>query len=535
MASETMTSEKSAARRRLVQGSTLGAGMVMALVLLAMLNYLAFRHYQRFDWTSSQLYSLSEKSLSVVRGLDQNVDMVIFLSPASELYDAVDELLSRYAAANPARINKREVDPAKNLLEARRLVEQYSIERENVVVIATEDDRRVIDEFDLAEYDYSGAQFGQGPTMKEFKGEKLITSNLLALVEARKPRILFTSGHGEGQLDAGSERGLSQARDLLGKDNFEIEEWSSLGKDDVPSGTDLLVVAGPMTGFLPPELETFDRYLEAGGRMLMLLDPVFAQASAEGLGPLVDLGLADWLRAYGVEIRDDIVIDPSSEMPFFGPETLFTDSYGSHPIVESLEQTRTRVLLPLVRSVSRSEEVDERFKVADLVKTSGEGWGETDLARLDQIGLDDADVAGPVSLGVAVTFAAMDGSDRSDGADGDALGEEPAAETEPAELDLCTDGDGDEDAPEARLVVLGDYDFATDGHIMSAANSVLLLNTFNWLVKRDELIDIEAREPKQTSLNLTRDEIANVYLWVLVLLPGLAIVAGVWVYRSRRR
>ena len=113
----------------------------------------------------------------------------------------------------------------------------------------------------------------------------------------------------------------------------------------------------------------------------------------------------------------------------------------------------------------------------------------------------------------------------------------PAGEDEEADLDELDLGDDEdeEDAPQARLVVYGDFDFAADDQVMNGANSLLLLNTFNWLVKRDELIDIEAREPKQTSLNMSRDQIANVYLWVLVLLPGLAVIAGVWVYRSRRR
>jgi ABC-type uncharacterized transport system involved in gliding motility auxiliary subunit len=534
-----MAAERSARRRRLIQGSTLGAGVVLALVLFALVNYLASRHYQRFDVTASQLYSLSEKSLSVARGIDRDVDMVIFLNPSSELYGPVDELLSRYAAANPEHIEKRVVDPAKNLLEARRLVERFSIERENVVVVATDDDRRVIDEFDLADYDYSGAQFGQGPTLEEFKGEKLITSALLALVEATKPKIVFTTGHGEGTLEPGDPRSLSQARDLLGKDNFEIEEWSSLGKDEVPAGTDLLVVAGPTTNFLPPELELFSSYLDAGGRMLMLLDPVFAQGSASRL---VDLGLAPWLARYGVEIRDDIVIDPTSELPFFGPETLFTDAYGSHPIVESLEQTRTRVLLPLARSVSASAEPPDGVEVSKLVSTSAEAWGETDLENLDKVERGDGDVEGPVSLGVAVTIEVAAGGDHGEEAEAPeelepgAEGEESEAEGEPTadEVDLSAD-DEEEDAPEARLVVYGDYDFAADGQVMNGANSVLLLNTFNWLVKRDELIDIEGRKPPQTSLNLSRGEISNVYTLVLVLMPGLAVVAGIWVYTRRRR
>ena len=534
--------EPSETRRQLIQGSTLGVGIGLVLALFAMANYLSLRQYLRFDWTSSSLYSLSEKSIAVARGIDQDIDMVIFLSPSSELYPAVDELLSRYAATNPDHITKREVDPAKNLLQAQRLVEQYGIERENVVVIANEDDRRVIGEFELAEYDYSGAQMGQQPKLAEFKGEQLITSALLALVEAKKPKVLFTTGHGEAQLERGDARSLSQAQDLLGRDNFEIEEWSSLGKTTVPEDTDLVVVAGPTTNFLAPELDLFDSYLQRGGRLLMLIDPVFS----EGEGQLADLGLTDWLAGYGVEIQNDIVIDPSSELPFFGPETLFTDSYGSHPIVESLEQTRTRVLLPLARSVQAADSPPAGFEVTELVRTSDAGWGETNLSGLDKVESDDADLPGPVPLAVAVSFQVAAADAASDDASDDAteLADDPngALADETTEDETATDGDdaGEpstevSDPPEARLVVFGDLDFASDAQVANAANSLLLLNSLNWLVKREELIDIEARRPEQTSLNLSKAELSQIYLLVLGLLPGLAVVCGIWVHVARRR
>lgn len=530
-----MSHERSETQRALIQGSTLGVGVLMALAVYGMVNYLSYRHYQRADWTSSQLYTLSEKSLRVVRDLDQEIDMVVFLSPSSELYDAASELLDRYAAANPDKVHKREIDPAKNLLEAQRLVEKYSIERENVIVVATENDRRVIDEFDMAEYDYSGAQFGQGPTLQEFKGESQITSALLALAEAKKPKILFTTGHGEEPLSQAQDlRSLSQARDLLGKDNFEIEEWSSLGQTEVPTGTDLLVVAGPTTNFLPPELETFSRYLDAGGRMLLLIDPVFNQ-SADGL---VDHGVGEWLAGYGVEIGDDIVVDPSSELPFFGPETIFTDAFGTHPIVEALEQTRTRVLLPLARSVGTADVLPDapgggELTVEDLVLSSAVGWGETNLAALETVAQDDDDVAGPVSLGVAVSFKVADaaGLDAEPEVSVPSEADDPEAEAEESEA-IGEPADGETDA---RLVVLGDSDFATDAQLANGANSVLLLNVFNWLVKREKLIDIEGRRPEQTRLSLSQSELTNIYLIVLILMPALALIAGISVWRSRRR
>ncbi len=557
MPKETTLPEHRPSQSRWVQDSTLGAGAVLILALFVMVNNLAIRHYQRFDWTSEKIYSLSGKSLNIVEGIAEDIDLVIFISPDSPIYGPVNELLSSYAAANP-KLKKREVDPGKNLIEAQRLVQKYSIERDNVVIIASAGDRRVIEEYDLAEYDYSGAQMGQPPTIGEFKGEQLITSALLALVEARKPKVLFTTGHGEAALEpvfaggAGEARSLSRAKDLLGGDNFEIEEWGSLGKSEVPADTDLVVIAGPTTNFLPPELAGLSSYLDAGGRLLLMIDPVFSPrettvTSDQAATGLVDLGLNEWLAGYGIEIRDDVVVDPAGQLPFYGPETIFTDGYGSHPVVEALAQRRTRVLLPLARSVSVSG-APSGFEVTELVRTSESGWGETDLTAEEEAAPGDEDTAGPVSLAVAVSFEVADDSVADAPAD-ESSAEAPGAAGEgelPEEVEEIGDDGPDDDVadegvaedrepPEARMVVFGDLDFASDAWVGNYDNAVLLLNALNWLVKREELIDIEARKPEKTSFTLSQGELSQVYLLVLVILPGLAIAFGIWIYMRRRR
>lgn len=531
-----MSAERSESQRSLIEGSTLSGIAVMAIVLFGMVNYLSFRHYARWDWTSSKLYTLSEKSQAVLAGLDRDIEGIIFLSPASELYAPADELLSRYEAASPKYFKKRVIDPAKNLLEARRLVEQHDVQRSNVIVIAAGDERRVIDEFDLAEYDYSGAQFGQGPSLKEFKGEQMITSAILELVEAKKPKILFTTGHGEGSIDSpGDPRSLSQAKDLLGRDNFELEEWDSAGKIEVPADTDLVVIAGPTTNFFEPELEVISRYLDHGGRVLVLLDPVI-----EGT-EISDAGLSQWLRRFGVAVGNDLVIDPETQLPFFGPETVYSASYGVHPIVEDLEQTGTRVLMAVSRSVGKADDAPGEYEIEELVTTSSSAWGETDLANLEDLRPDEGETEGTISLGVAVSYkvgvaSEADGEEgESDLSDGSENPDEAPDDMGPGQEEESDESESDGNVPEARLVVFGDLDFAANSQLANAANGALLLNTFNWLVQREQLISIEGKKPEATSLSLSSSELSTIYLLVLIVMPGLAVFTGVWVFLRRRR
>lgn len=499
-----MAEERSETQALWIKGSTLGAGVVLAVALYGMVNYLSLRHYGRFDWTSAKLYTLSEKSRNVLAGLDREVRGVVFLPPDSALYGPAVELMASYQAANTRFFKSEVIDPVKNRLKAQQLIDEHGIERSNVIVIATGDDKRIIDQFDLAEYDYSGAQFGQQPKLEEFKGEQLITSAILELVEAEKPKIVLTKGHGEVN-DA-----LSVAKILLGKENFEFEEWSPFEAPRVPADADLVVVARPATRFHEAELELLSNYLESGGRMLLLLDPFGSE------GRMSDPALAAWLARYGVDVGDDVVFDPG--ITLFGDASLFPSSYGFHPIVRSLERGRVPVNFYAARSVRKAAETPDGYEVTELVKTTDKGWGETRPEDFPEVAADDGEIRGPVSLAVAVSFPVD--------------GEKPPAEPED---DETAGDDSDSKAPEARLAVFGDVDFMADSLIESAANRDLALNTFNWLVQREQLIAIEGTRPTETRLSLGPGELSSIYLLVILILPGLAVVAGVTVFLRRRR
>ncbi len=480
-------------RRRLVKTGTLSAGALLILALLVMLNYFGWKYYKRFDWTGSRIYSLSPKSQEVLKHLNHDVDVVMLIPIGSNVYEQSRELLQRFASASP-HVHLQVVDPEKNPARAAQLQQSYGLTAPSVV-FASGADRRVVDTADMADMDYSGMQLGQQPEMTGYKGEQLFTSALLQLSEGRKPKILFTTGHGERALDDTQGRGLSNARQLLGADNFQMEEWASLGKPAVPDKTDLVVIAGPTSSFVTPELNALAAYLHGGGRILVLLDPTLAG------GKVVDTGLEGWLAGYGIKVDNDIVVDPASALPFFGSETLFAKDYADHPITKALRSGNLPVLVSLARSVRKGEAPPAAgAQVTELMHTSSQGWGETDLAHLDAVAKDANDVQGPVSLGVAAEIAGQGG------------------------------------ARPSRLVVFGDSDFASNQLVQQAApNAMLLANSLNWLVERVSLLGIPPRRTEQVRLSLTQGELRTVYFLSMLLLPGLAAAAGIFVRFRRRR
>jgi ABC-type uncharacterized transport system involved in gliding motility auxiliary subunit len=510
-----MSDGKNRASRAATEISLLSVGVLLVAALFLLVNYFGWKYHQRFDWTESEIYSLSEKSENVLEAIANDVDVVVYMEPGDPLYQPVRELLARYEAASP-RVTVREVDPSRNLAEAQALVDRYAIDSVNVILFESGENRRLVDSADLAEYDYSGLQFGQGPRMTGFKGEQSFTSALVELSGGESPKVLFTTGHGELQLSDFSPAGLSGLEELLERDSFEVESWASLGQATVPEDTQLVVIAGPTANLLEPELETLASFMADGGRLLVLIDPTLAAA-----GGLVDTGLGAFLSRFGVVLGDDIVVDPANPLPFFGADTIYVNSYGSHVITRSLGQTELPTILSLARSVSVESDL-EGFETAELLMTTAEGWGETDLANLERVQLDDEDLAGPVSLGVAVSAPAPAGQATS----GSAESVDPGSET-----------GGEDEAPATlgeRLVVIGDATFATNGQLQNVGNLTLISNALNWLVERESLVGIAAKTPESVSLSLSAGQMRRIF-WLAVLgLPALVVALGIFVYRRRR-
>lgn len=514
-----MSGMQQSTRRRLVQGSMLGTGVLLVLALFGMVNYLGWKYHLRGDWTASRLYTLSQRSDKVLAELKKPIQVTVFMAASDPLYQPVEELLKRYSAAS-SQIHVDTVDPERNIAQAQSLVNKYQLSEANVVVFERGSDRRVVKSNDLADYDYSGMQFGQAPKMKGFKGEEMFTGAILDLVEARKPKVLFTTGHGEANLDDASARGLSQIEDLLGKDNFDLSEWASLGKPSIPAGTDLVVIAGPTARFTAPEFKVLDDYLKGGGRVLVMLDPLLGAGGVQ----TQSTGMADWLANYGVKVDNDVVVDPNNRVPFFGAESFFVNSFGQHPVTDVLRQAKYPVILSLARSVRPAKETGG-YTVTTLLKTGAEGWGETDLTHLRAVDRDDADVPGPVSLGVAVVPSESDK---------EASSEQKAAEG--GKIDGVEKGGEKKSKPAGmRLVVFGDSDFATNGQLGNAGNPALMMNAVNWMVARNNLLGIPPRAPEQVHLSLTRQQLSGIFWLVIVILPLMAIGLGVVVFVRRRR
>jgi len=501
-------------RKQNLQSFTTGLTAVILLIALTfMVNWLGARHWRRLDWTKSNLYTLSEKTENILRNLKDEVKVVVFMTPASGLYDQVHELLSRYAAAS-GKIKVEYIDPEKEPLKTKQLAQQYGITAANTVVFAVGDRTKYVTSEQMAEYDYSGMRMGQRPTVKAFKGEEMFTSAILSLVAPTVPKVYFVTGHGEASL-AATQRGrtIHTLKEALKRENVTTAD-SSLLSGKIPEDADVLAILGPTAPFAENEIEVLANWLDSGGRLVVCLDPLIARD-----GTMKTTRLAPFLKTHGVEVQNDLVIDPSRRLPFFDLSAVYLTDFTPHAITQGLEGMA--VLFPVARSLKPVDGPD--WTARALVRTSDKGWGETNLKQLlrgTPVAKDDKDVAGPVTLAVVVEGKEKKGSAKDEKGDKDNKDEKKA--------------DGAGDTKGFRLVAFGDSDFLTDGQVENAGNLTLALNTFNWLAHREQALGIPPRAVEHVSLFLSRQQLRMILLITLLLMPLAVIVIGVVVWRRRR-
>jgi ABC-type uncharacterized transport system involved in gliding motility auxiliary subunit len=482
---------------RAVRAGTSAAAIALGAALLVGVNYLGARHWVRGDWTKAKIYSLSETTKKIVTGLKKPIRVTVFMTRSSRLFVPVRELLTRYKALSP-NIQVEELDPERNPARADQLVKEFGV-RQSTVVFRSGEKKKYVEEDKLADFDFAAAGMGGAPAIKAFKGEEQFTSAILAVTESQVTKVYFTAGHGEPTVDGRERgRGFADAKQLLERDNLSVGTWNCLGKADLPADAGAVIVAGPRTGWLEPETAALDKYLAGGGHVLVLADPVLPGAGA----PPSDFGLGKLLADRGVKLGVDIVVDPANAVPMVGPETLIANRYGTHPVVRSLSGEGLPTVFPLARSVQKADPIPKELAFTTLVETTADGWGETSLSKLETEGAvkDDKDTKGPVTIAAAVS---------------------PVDEKQA----------GDK---QARLVVVGNSRFASNGALANAGNANLFLNAIHWLVGQEKLVGIAPKTVEQSSLTLTQAQVNRIGLLTAFGLPAMSVLLGIWVWYRRR-
>ena len=495
--------------RRLSAGSNLLLSVLLFALLVAMVNYAACRSLSvRWNLSSLRFFDLSEKTHSILEGIDGHVRITSVFSNEEVLGDEVKFLLKEYKFAErrhePLRLTIEFVDPDRDLLRVKEISDELGISEPNFVMIEFDGRTQIVKSDDIVDYesivDYGSLTGGNSMVVRKrrigFRGEQAISSALYSLTRGSNPVVYFLQGHGERPIDEFKTRlGFGIIVREMQRDNIEVRPLLLSGAGAIPEDCDALVIAGPRTHLAQNEREIIKSYLDKNGRLLAMVDP-----GQEG-------GLSPILNEWGVVLDNDLVV--AREKTVTGRELMVSD-YGAHPITKPLNGIfcvfyLPRSVNPLAPPKDGSVLAADRPKVTILAGTGMDGWAEHDFTQNPFRYDEDQDRAGPIPIAVAVERGVVSRIDM---------------ELQPT-----------------RLVVIGDTDFASNIAIENAGggNSDLFLNSINWLLARETLMAISPKSPLNVRLQMDQGQIRTAYLLVVALIPLVVAMIGVliWIRRSR--
>jgi ABC-type uncharacterized transport system involved in gliding motility auxiliary subunit len=459
-------------------GTLAAASVLVVLAILAAINYLSTRHNRRWDLTGSKQFSLSDQTKKVLADLKEPVTVRVFAR--SDDFQRYRDRLDQYTYQSKL-LTVEYIDPEKRP----GLAQQLGVTTLGTTVFA-----------------YKGRN-----EKASSDGEQELTNALIKVIQGRQPKVYFTQGHGEKDTASADRTGFNAITGALTSDNFVVDKIVLAQVTAVPADADVLVVAGPKTDFLGPEIDILKAYLARGGKLFVMLDPVLKADQAQ------PAALQALLKDWGIDAGNDVVLDVSGMGRLIGTDESVpvAASYPSHPITENFQLLTA---YPLARSMSPIEGGTNGHTAQRLVETSRSSWAETNLKGLngsEPAKLDDTDKKGPVSLAAAVAApVATPAEAPKDGAAADAK------------------------KAETRLVAFGDADFASNAALGVQGNRDLFLNTVNWLAQQENLISIRAKDPEDRRITLTEDQQRRIFYLTVLIVPGLILLAGVQTWWRRR-
>src|SRR5580698_683323 len=317
-------------------------------------------------------------------------------------------------------------------------------------------------------------------------GEEDVTGAIVKVTSDKVKEVCFVTGHGEKSITDSSQDGFNQVDAGLKKENYTTKTINLIADNGVPADCSAVVIAGPKQTYYPQETAMLGKYLDAGGDALILIDPA------------TDPKLDDLFQSWNIAAGSDIVVDASGMGQLFGggPIIPVVQDFGSSPITKGFQGSVA--FFPLARTVSIADKNKTIPQTVDLLKTSERSFT---IPKLEpgqkKISFDPkTDKIGPLSLGVAANRKV-----------------------------------GDKDA---RLVVIGNSQFAANPFVTQQRNGDLFYNAVDWLLQDENLISIRPKSATNRRVNLSEAQSATLHWMNLVFIPGLVIFSGVYIWWKRR-
>jgi len=439
---------------------------VAFLFIVGLINVLVatprFNLDKTWDLTEDKVNTLAPETLAAIQNLPETVTATAFFSQNSNT-EAATELLNKVRDNSNGKFDYKFINP--------------DLDPQAALSAGITGDGKIL------------LQMGKQKEIVAFSSEDEILKGLLRLLNPESSAIYFLTGHGERDTQQSGESSLARATEILGNKNYSVKTLNLLVDNEIPEDASVIVIAGPMKPVSENEVKLLKEYLNSGGSLIVMEDPIALTEFGEEGDPLAEMLAQDW----GISFNNDIVIDLNSPQPTTAAAAYYD---SSHPV--TVNMNNIVAFFPYTRSLNITGATED-VMLSPIVQTNERSWGETDFSSLSeggQVGLDENEVVGPLTLAAA----------------------------------------GENTTTSGRVVVFGTSAFAVDQIFDAYGNGDMFVNSVDWSAEQEDLANITPKTSTERTFN-----VPSQIHWIIILLssifiiPGLVLLSGVSAWLARRR
>ncbi|WP_372652378.1 Gldg family protein [Halobacteriovorax sp.] len=419
--------------------------------ITGMVNYLAFKNPVQFDLSQKKLHSLKEQTLNVLNNSDGEVTIDVYAR--KENFQVISTLLELY------RLNKS--DLKFNFIDAES--NPNLVQKNNITIL---------------------------PTLIVSKGEKVaraiktreleLTNAILKVSREKETTLCVDSSHSKFSWYLDGRDHHSSLRNLLEMEMYKVEDIKLVSGEPIAS-CDALILWAPEIDLNENEISALNAFQESGKALLVGINPQFNGDTIPNL--------RKYLAEQGIKVHNILSISPDSTIDGSNGAAPIAKTFAkSHPIFENFTEY---VFFPLATAVTFSGDLG--LKAVELIKSTGESWGESEFLDLANKKFDKGrDLPGPINFAVSREF-----------------------------------GNG------GRVVVFSNTSFVSNTYTKFTNNFKVLVNTVSWLTKNDQLISFDRITMKDEPLFISAPQLGVIFFFSVLILPICLIVFSIVLYKRK--
>lgn len=438
------------------------------------------------DLTSNLVYELSDETGQVLDNLAEPVNVYTFFRASQnnrvdvKLLNKVSRVIEKFAAYSP-QIKVENIDPQLNPTFAQQFDTAGSGIPENAVIVSNSDRSRfkVLLPSELFIWDESNNPIG-------IAVEQKMTSAVYYLMTGIISRVRVLQGHYEPQLSE-----LAPLVRAFQLSNAEVSAFSFV-EDQAPLNTqnDILLIVGPKRDLTDAETEYLTGFINQGGKILAMFDPLFNDKLSN---------FRKLLQLFRVDLGDNVIYESDPDRYYKQPLNIVPNLEPIPLLIQPLIDAGLAPVFPVCRSIIMPQTAEDTTAAVALLTTSENAFAKTSEGADGQTRLPD-DPVGPFVIGTAAYI------DKGEGTDAD-----------------------------AKLILFGTSQFASDETLMQIqGNFSLIINSVGWLTSSREVLAIPAKFIGSYAFVIPNEASMILVIILLGALPLLILAIGISVHIKRR-